>query len=91
MTAPAITGQYTVLDEALVQQWEKLHAAHAAAHDAYFRIHQNLSKRIRDAGRGVRCATPITEDLDAHMVASNELQRAQLALHEFCKEHAAYC
>lgn len=86
-----ITGQYKVLDQPLVEEWERLHAAHAAAHEAYFQIHQNLSKRIRDASRGVRCATPIAEDLDAHLAASDKLQQAQLALHEFCKEHAEYC
>ena len=79
------------LAPALVSEWERLHAAHNAAYDQYLRIHAQLSRRMREAGQGVRRSYPISDDIEAHLAASSALEKARLAMHEFCEKNAEYC
>ena len=65
---------------AIAQQWQRLNADYAAAHQAYMDL---KSTREDDASGGA--------GLGAHHVAKANLAQAQRAMHDFCQGHAEIC
>jgi hypothetical protein len=79
------------MDKTLLAEWESLHANHVAAHQEYLRVQEDLNSRMREAAHGRQRAYPVNDDLDAHVAAASGLEKARLAMHEFCRQHAEYC
>ncbi|MDB5804371.1 MAG: hypothetical protein JWN73_1693 [Betaproteobacteria bacterium] len=67
-------------DPAIQARWQTLHADYVAAHRDYLEL-----KLMRDAADG-----QIT-DPNSLLNAKTHLERAHMALHEFCQTYAEYC
>jgi hypothetical protein len=64
--------------KAMMDQWRKLDAEYAAAHQEYLRMQPVWEEQN---------AAPLADGFEARVAAKVNLARAQRAMHEFCKQH----